>query len=955
MSRRAALRLVAVVACVATLVDRRCGAMTRAPRADDATAFDEARARATARAIERGGARPCGTTAEARMFAVLDDATARMANAWSATTTRDRDGVRATTTRRTDATTTWTRDGGETTAANLTTTTMKVMNAAAIEGEGYEETVAVVSAHADSAHASAGGSDCAACAAIALETIRALLARIERAIEAKGKDGSASPAMCDARARRCASVVLAFTTAEEDGLAGARGLTASREWRRKGPQVILNLESMGAGGPHRMFQARSDTAVGRRALRAWARVAPLASGGVFGDDVFKSGLINSGTDYEVFRKFTDAEALFDFAFVERTMVYHTPRDRVKFMRPGSFKHSGENLLEFLSHYVSRGGFESEGDDARATKPPPPVSWYTIPGYGMVVHDAPRREMHAVFFAAPLVVFAAFLHKAYVGEIFASSSASAESARARMENTFRLMVSVPFVIAGCAVSWMGAIASAALAPATVAFAFGEPSLYVARPLALGALAGSAACLTFICIQRCTRTLAFAMMPLPVKMKSNDDAERVVEWSLLLGNVAIWGAAASRATRAEIGSSYIPLLWLILPSSTIIAPVLVPWILARGRSSETEAAPPPPPPMNVACAIAAPVWITFPNAALVLRVLQGIGARSPVSDDIVYLHDAIGGAVVGIVVAATCSFLVPGAAAKEDSAPWRRGATISIITLALACAYTAVFMRVNAGVHWTALSPQPLILTHISDASFSRSRVVLARAGASRMRRVVEHLESNPAIARAFTFDCTANATYDFVNTVVKGACVIDAKQTTPGVDALAMEARATGASPPKFTPPRQRHAPNVRSVTMDVGESTRWVLAVDTRCVARVAIKALHDENDDESPEQWVPVEPYAPGGKKRHVLNGVGGLSAPSTYAIWYETRDAATRARYFANDDEAQARACAKGLRARTDYVARTPSVAAVDAALPRWAVPFGKHRIPQWLAFVETHDVLN
>ena len=399
----------------------------------------------------------------------------------------------------------------------------------------------------------------------------------------------------------------------------------------------------------------------------------------------------------------------------------------------------------------------------------------------------------------------------------------------MENTFRLMVSVPFVIAGCAVSWMGAIASAALAPATVAFAFGEPSLYVARPLALGALAGSAACLTFICIQRCTRTLAFAMMPLPVKMKSNDDAERVVEWSLLLGNVAIWGAAASRATRAEIGSSYIPLLWLILPSSTIIAPVLVPWILARGRSSETEAAPPPPPPMNVACAIAAPVWITFPNAALVLRVLQGIGARSPVSDDIVYLHDAIGGAVVGIVVAATCSFLVPGAAAKEDSAPWRRGATISIITLALACAYTAVFMRVNAGVHWTALSPQPLILTHISDASFSRSRVVLARAGASRMRRVVEHLESNPAIARAFTFDCTANATYDFVNTVVKGACVIDAKQTTPGVDALAMEARATGASPPKFTPPRQRHAPNVRSVTMDVGESTRWVLAVDTRC------------------------------------------------------------------------------------------------------------------------------
>ena len=504
----------------------------------------------------------------------------------SATTTRDRDGVRvldddAETRRDDDVDARGGRDDGRECDGDDDEgdESRTAIERVGVRGDAWS----VVSAHADTAHASAGGSDCGS-------------VRGDRA----GDDAGAVGANRGARAkrkgeermgrrrRRCATRgrggarrwFWRLATAEEDGLAGARGLTASREWRRKGPQVILNLESMGAGGPHRMFQARSDTAVGRRALRAWARVAPLASGGVFGDDVFKSGLINSGTDYEVFRKFTDAEALFDFAFVERTMVYHTPRDRVKFMRPGSFKHSGENLLEFLSHYVSRGGFESEGDDARATKPPPPVSWYTIPGYGMVVHDAPRREMHAVFFAAPLVVFAAFLHKAYVGEIFASSSASAESARARMENTFRLMVSVPFVIAGCAVSWMGAIASAALAPATVAFAFGEPSLYVARPLALGALAGSAACLTFICVQRCTRTLAFAMMPLPVKMKSNADAERVVEWSLLLGNVAIWGAAASRATRAEIGSSYIPLLWLILPSSTIIAPVLVPWILARG---------------------------------------------------------------------------------------------------------------------------------------------------------------------------------------------------------------------------------------------------------------------------------------------------------------------------------------------------------------------------------------
>lgn len=57
-------------------------------------------------------------------------------------------------------------------------------------------------------------------------------------------------------------------------------------------------------------------------LCVWVCVVLFVSGGVFGDDVFKLGLINSGIDYSVFRKFSDVEALFDFVFVECMMVYY---------------------------------------------------------------------------------------------------------------------------------------------------------------------------------------------------------------------------------------------------------------------------------------------------------------------------------------------------------------------------------------------------------------------------------------------------------------------------------------------------------------------------------------------------------------------------------------------------------------------------------------------------------
>ena len=369
--------------------------------------------------------------------------------------------------------------------------------------------------------------------------------------------GRGSRAMCDVEAKRCAVLVLMYSTAEEEGLVGAHGLMNNRDWFGDGDAaprfgVVLNLESMGAGGPHRLFQARTDTRAGVEALRAWARVVPRASGNVFAEDIFNSGLINSGTDYAIFREFGDREtALFDFAYVERTSVSHAERPREIRATWIDATVWGEPARVYVA-FRRTGGFALNADATDA--PPAPVSWYTVPGYGMVVHHAPRPERHATFFALPLVLLALFLRKAYLGDaIFASASASRTQAvtRARMEDTFRLMVAIPTVIIGCACGWIAAITGGDRARDGRRARSAEPNVFVARPVGLVALSGAVAFGCFVAVQTVVHSLSFALLPLSVKMRSTDDAERVAQWSSLCGNVVVWGALTSRAVRAGIG--------------------------------------------------------------------------------------------------------------------------------------------------------------------------------------------------------------------------------------------------------------------------------------------------------------------------------------------------------------------------------------------------------------------
>ena len=101
-------------------------------------------------------------------------------------------------------------------------------------------------------------------------------------------------------------------------------------------------------------------------MRLYAQGAPRPSGTVLASDVFSSGFIKSDTDFRVFRDDGDVPGI-DLAFVERTRLYHTPRDTISALvrgRPGSMQGSGENALGFARAFFEKSVMMRSIDDTR---------------------------------------------------------------------------------------------------------------------------------------------------------------------------------------------------------------------------------------------------------------------------------------------------------------------------------------------------------------------------------------------------------------------------------------------------------------------------------------------------------------------------------------------------------------------------------------------------------------
>lgn len=229
---------------------------------------------------------------------------------------------------RTDASTTCNRYLSCTPVENLV---------ARIPGRGKGAPV-LVSAHTDSVPAGPGAADDGAGLAVALELARAL---------------QAEPASAD--------VVLLLDDAEESGLGGAVAFLRAPEALEAGS--LVNLEARGTGGPSLLFETAGS---GARVARAFA-AAPRPVGSSLLAAIY--GALPNDTNLTVLRVLGVPSA--NLAFIEGAVRYHTPRDDLAHLDPGTVQQHGENALALV-----RGLAEGGADEGQAV-------WFDLLGRVLV--------------------------------------------------------------------------------------------------------------------------------------------------------------------------------------------------------------------------------------------------------------------------------------------------------------------------------------------------------------------------------------------------------------------------------------------------------------------------------------------------------------------------------------------------------------------------------------------
>ena len=183
---------------------------------------------------------------------------------------------------------------------------------------GRDPDAVLVSAHYDSPAESVGAADDAVAVAAIVETARALAA-------------GAQPQY---------TVIFNINDGEEQGLLGAQAFLL-HPWARD-VRAFLNLESAGNVGKAILFQSGPGNAW---LTARYARAVPYPYGSVIGQDIFQSGAIPSGTDFEVYRK--GGLRGLDVAFYRGGWAYHTALDQLSAIAPGSLQQIGANALALV--------------------------------------------------------------------------------------------------------------------------------------------------------------------------------------------------------------------------------------------------------------------------------------------------------------------------------------------------------------------------------------------------------------------------------------------------------------------------------------------------------------------------------------------------------------------------------------------------------------------------------
>lgn len=201
-----------------------------------------------------------------------------------------------------------------------------------LPGRDPRKPAVLLMAHHDTVPGSPGAADDSAGVAASLEIVRALR---------------------DAPRER--DVIVLFTDAEELGLDGARAFFSQHPLARR-VGVILNLETRGGGGRAAMFETGAGNG---EMISLFRQAVSRPSGNSLAVLVYKN--MPNDTDYSEARD--RGIAGFNFAFMGRAALYHSPMSRPDRIDPGSIQDLGGQALDLARALAAAQTLPGKAPDA----------------------------------------------------------------------------------------------------------------------------------------------------------------------------------------------------------------------------------------------------------------------------------------------------------------------------------------------------------------------------------------------------------------------------------------------------------------------------------------------------------------------------------------------------------------------------------------------------------------
>ncbi|MBA0842946.1 hypothetical protein Goarm_000178, partial [Gossypium armourianum] len=329
--------------------------------------------------------------------------------------------------------------------------------------------------------------------------------------------------------------------------------------------MAIDLEAMGIGGKSAIFQAGPHPL----AVETFASVAKYPSGNIIFQDIFSSGVINSATDFQVYREVAGLSGL-DFVYADHGAVYHTKtsgrlarealsrcklreqdNDKLKLLKSGSLQHLGENMLAFLLQIATSSHLSKANatvDDIQSSHDT--AVYYDILGQYMVIYRQRFANMlHSSVILQSLLIWTTSL-------LMGGSTAAVSLAFSCLSNILMWIFSISFSVLAAFI--LPLISSSPLPYLSI------PWLVLglfAAPAFLGALTGQH--LGYLVLKRYLSNVYAKRKQLSPAIQADLIKLETERWLFKAGSLQ-WLVLLVVGTYYKIGSSYLALVWLVPPA-------------------------------------------------------------------------------------------------------------------------------------------------------------------------------------------------------------------------------------------------------------------------------------------------------------------------------------------------------------------------------------------------------